>query len=266
MKIISFKNREQTDVSVLEQTAGFTLAPEYVTFLEQYNGGLIDEDCPVSLSIQGMDLFVDLSILFGLETDVPDFDIIYMNSVYEDDEPENALIIGGTVDGGLIFVVNQDDQQIVCYWDRNLTLDFSTEDANAYLISPSLSEFFRNFGGFEISEHTIQIKEGENTMIEKIDYLPLGSVIYLTGATGKLFITSRAILVKHGDQDVFFDYAGAAYPEGLISDQVVYFNHDGIAKVVFEGYKSEDDEIVVENIHRYIDEHPDLVRGDAKNW
>lgn len=266
MKIISFKKDEQVDVSVLENAAGFSLAPEYISFLEQYNGGLIDEDIPVSLSIQGLDVFVDLSILFGLNTEIRDFDIIYMNSVYEDDEPENALIIGGTADGGLIFVINEDNRQPVCYWDRNLTFAFSSQDANAYIISPSLSEFFRNLGDFEVSEHTIQLKKGENTMIEKIDYLPLGSVVYLKGATGKLFITSRAILVKHGEEEVFFDYAGAAYPEGLISDQVVYFNHDGIVKVVFEGYKSEEDEIVVENIHRYIDEHPELVKGDAKTW
>ena len=103
-------------------------------------------------------------------------------------------------------------------------------------------------------------------MIEKIDYLGLGTVVYLKGATEKLFITSRALIVKNGEKEVFFDYAGAPYPEGLVSDQIVYFNHDGIAKIVFEGYKSEDDEIVVRNIHEYLDEHPDLEKGDAKNW
>ncbi len=96
--------------------------------------------------------------------------------------------------------------------------------------------------------------------MEKINYYPLGSVVLLDGGIQKLLITSRGLIVNKDDEEVFYDYAGVPYPEGLVSDTLVYFNHDGVVKVVFEGYHDEDDEIVVNNINRYIELHPDIRR------
>ena len=75
-----------------------------------------------------------------------------------------------------------------------------------------------------------------------IDYLPLGSIVLLKNGVQKVLVISRAINVRNGENDFFFDYGGVAYPEGLIGDQMVYFNADKINKVVFKGYSDIDDE------------------------
>lgn len=89
-------------------------------------------------------------------------------------------------------------------------------------------------------------------MENKIEYLPLGSVVLLKGATKKLIIVARGLQINYNGKVQFFDYGGAQYPDGIMGDQLAYFNHDGISKVVFKGYSDEDDENVVENINRYL--------------
>ena len=65
---------------------------------------------------------------------------------------------------------------------------------------------------------------------------------------------------------MIFDYAGVTYPEGLVGDHVAYFNHIDVAKVVFEGFSDEADTITVDNINKYIADHPEIERGSVDNW
>ena len=63
----------------------------------------------------------------------------------------------------------------------------------------------------------------------------------------------------------FFDYGGSLYPQGIIGDQILYFNHEDIAKVVFEGYHDEDDEMMVENINKWYEES-NVPKGNPANF
>ncbi len=97
--------------------------------------------------------------------------------------------------------------------------------------------------------------------MERINYYPLGSVVLLDGGIQKLLITSRGLIVNQDGEEVFYDYAGVPYPDGLVSDTIAYFNHDGIVKVVFEGYHDDDDEVIVNNINRFLENNPDIKRA-----
>ncbi|QIM17370.1 DUF4176 domain-containing protein [Leucobacter insecticola] len=79
-------------------------------------------------------------------------------------------------------------------------------------------------------------------MNEKRPFLPLGSIVILNGSVKKLLIVSRGSIVE----DKFFDYGAFLYPEGMIDTNIAYFNHDDIMRVVFEGYRDADDELVLE--------------------
>lgn len=92
-------------------------------------------------------------------------------------------------------------------------------------------------------------------MDKQIHYLPLGSVVILKGGIKKLIIVARGLQIKYGEEDKFFDYGASEYPEGIVGDKLAYFNHDGIRKVVFEGYSDDDDKVVVDNINRFIAEN-----------
>lgn len=100
--------------------------------------------------------------------------------------------------------------------------------------------------------------------MEKIEFLPLGSIVYLKEGNKKVMIIARGLVAKNVDGHIFFDYGGVPYPEGLVDDQMAYFQHESITKVVFEGFKDLDDEATVEKINTYIENHSDIPKGDVK--
>lgn len=102
--------------------------------------------------------------------------------------------------------------------------------------------------------------------MERIDYVPLGSVVLLSGGTQKLLVVARALLVKSGDQTCFFDYGGVLYPEGLNSDRMAYFNHDGISRVIFRGFDDAENQNIVDSINKFLEENPNVPKGDPHTW
>ena len=96
--------------------------------------------------------------------------------------------------------------------------------------------------------------------MEKVNFLPLGSVVLLEGGIRKVLIISRGIRNKEGEEEVIYDYAGVIYPVCLVGDQMAYFNHNSIEQVVFEGYRDAEDETIVRGLNKYLAEHPELNR------
>lgn len=84
--------------------------------------------------------------------------------------------------------------------------------------------------------------------MEAPDFLPLGSIVIIKGSTKKVMIITRGIALSQEGGLRYYDYGGCLYPEGLVGDAVLYFNHEGIQKVVFEGYLDEDNDLVLANL------------------
>lgn len=81
--------------------------------------------------------------------------------------------------------------------------------------------------------------------------LPVGSVVYLIDGNQKLVIVNRGAIVEQEGQEVYFDYLGGIFPEGLNLEQVYYFNQEDIDEVVFEGYHDEEEERVSRLIEKW---------------
>lgn len=99
--------------------------------------------------------------------------------------------------------------------------------------------------------------------MEKTEYLPLGSIVVVSGGVRKYVIVARGLQVKVNGEDKFFDYGACMYPEGMVGDRLMYFQHSNIHKVVFQGFSDEDNEIMVENIQEAA-EHMDVKRADVR--
>ncbi|URZ08862.1 DUF4176 domain-containing protein [Clostridium felsineum] len=81
-------------------------------------------------------------------------------------------------------------------------------------------------------------------MMEEKGFLPLGSIVILKGAVKKLMIVSRANVLNNK----YFDYGAILYPEGMVDENVAYFNGKDIVKVVSEAYTDDDDDLMVEQL------------------
>lgn len=64
------------------------------------------------------------------------------------------------------------------------------------------------------------------------DILNVGSVVQLVGNTKPLMVVCRAIFVGDSNDQVFYDYGAVLYPEGMYDENMIYFYHDSIAKVL----------------------------------
>lgn len=98
------------------------------------------------------------------------------------------------------------------------------------------------------------------------ELLPLGSVVYLEEGKLALMIVSRQPLVDLGKGQIYFDYAAVSQILGLEPENIVYFNHENISKVVFTGYISDEEPRIQEAIAEWRDKHPDIPKGNVDNY
>lgn len=73
--------------------------------------------------------------------------------------------------------------------------------------------------------------------------LPLGSVVLLEEGLQKLVIVGRGAIYtdQQTEKDTFADYMAVLYPSGLNPETTIFFDHENIDKVVFEGYSDEEE-------------------------
>jgi len=97
--------------------------------------------------------------------------------------------------------------------------------------------------------------------MEKVEYLPLGSIVIIKGGVRKVLIIARGVGAKIDGETRLFDYSGCVYPDGMVGENTLLFNHSEIQKVIFKGYTDEDEELMVENINVWI-KQSDFKKGD----
>ena len=91
--------------------------------------------------------------------------------------------------------------------------------------------------------------------MEKAYILPLGTVVRLKEGSLPIMIVGRAPLYEDNGKMGYCDYAAVFYPQGLVdSSQFLFFNHEDIEEIIFEGYRSEEEvafaEAYEENIQK----------------
>lgn len=77
---------------------------------------------------------------------------------------------------------------------------------------------------------------------------PLGTVVLLKEGLQKLLIVGRGAIFPNPStgEEQFSDYVSVLYPVGLDPNQTIFFNHTDIDKVIFEGYKDDEEERFLE--------------------
>lgn len=101
--------------------------------------------------------------------------------------------------------------------------------------------------------------------MENIEYLPLGSIVILEGGIKKVMIVAVGMGGQLEQQIHYFEYGGSLYPEGLMGDAVLFFNHENIQEVIWRGYTDQEDETIKENLQKWISESG-YTKGDPSKW
>ena len=82
---------------------------------------------------------------------------------------------------------------------------------------------------------------------------PIGSVVKLKGSPKSVMIIGFCQTdAEHPEND--YDYLGVLYPEGFVgSGSQFFFNADAIESVVFEGYQSDELNVLKERIAAFFE-------------
>ena len=116
-----------------------------------------------------------------------------------------------------------------------------------------------------------KFNERDDSRMEKVDFLPLGTLVVLNGSIKKVMIALRAVYVPVNEDETdikYFEYGAVLYPEGLVDGQLVYFNSEDVYKVIAVGYTDADDELLVEEINEALEKvenEPKKVTEIAEN-
>lgn len=263
MIIKKFGKGSTEKIIQLEQKFNITLPKQYKEFLQKYNGGEIIPELGEGIVLPVINYIVKPRVLFGIDTEIEENSIDYWMKCKVKDLPEKSLIIGRDGHGGFfVLLTSIEDKIIPIFWDDGNEVGLSNKNANSHILYDDFDDFWNGLDAKKI----IDINEKGKKEMDRIDYLPLGSVVLLEEGVQKLLITSRGMNVKNGNNILYFDYAGVPYPQGLVNDEIVYFNHENIRKIVFKGFTDEDDVVIVDSINNYLEKNPDIVRGNADNW
>lgn len=92
-------------------------------------------------------------------------------------------------------------------------------------------------------------------MEKREKFLPIGSVVLLSGGTKKAMITGFCS-ISDDDKTKIYDYCGCIYPEGyLTSNQICLFNHDQIEEIFYIGYEDEEEKEFKESLKEVLEEY-----------
>ena len=93
----------------------------------------------------------------------------------------------------------------------------------------------------------------------------LGTILYLKDGRAKVMIINRGPIVEKEGISFLYDYAGCVYPIGMNPEQVLYFNEENIDKVLFEGYRDEDEQRFEELYNKSVEDLGDSVMKGLPN-
>lgn len=94
------------------------------------------------------------------------------------------------------------------------------------------------------------------------EYLPVGSVVLLNGATKKTVIIG-ILQFNSEKQERVYDYLGVPYPEGYIGNGSSYlFNNSDIKEIIFRGYENEERQNMLELIKMMYQETEKVVTAE----
>ena len=111
--------------------------------------------------------------------------------------------------------------------------------------------------------------------MEKMDILPVGTFVQLKNDPKTYMIIGRGVMINE-PEEAMADYSACMIPEGLINDNILYFDHGVIEKVIQLGWISPDEKEMVDYLNTRFREYKgkrikainikDLLKEEELEW
>lgn len=135
-----FNGANNSIINQFENYVKMKLPKDYREFLLNTNGGHFDEEIH-TFWVEELQQNIGIDVLFGLNQ-VRSLCLNDWYDEYSEDLLENTIIIGDSINSGLILLIWQDDWKGIFLWDHCLELEQSTEEDCLYRIADQFDLFF----------------------------------------------------------------------------------------------------------------------------
>ena len=139
MILEGFKKINEEQIARAENTLNISFHLDYKDFILSNNGMCAEGELGIALPLNQEIIAID--ILYGIDTETENCNILEWTQEYKEDLPENTLIIGDDVLMGFFILVCKGEDKGVYYYDHAYNLESSDENGNTYFIANSFEEF-----------------------------------------------------------------------------------------------------------------------------
>lgn len=139
----SFGKVKEESIQKIENLFHVVLPEDYTKFLLDFNGGVILNTEPGGVYLKDIAQFINIDVLYGIDTGKSECDIEYWTDKYFDDLLENTIIIGDSLQHGFIVMICVGENAGVYYYDDSYYFEESNDEGNVYWIAENFEEFWK---------------------------------------------------------------------------------------------------------------------------
>ena len=139
----SFGKVKEESIQKIENLFHVVLPDDYTKFLLDFNGGVILNTEPGEVYLKDIAQFINIDVLYGIDTGKSECDIEYWTDKYFDDLLENTIIIGDSLQHGFIVMICVGENAGVYYYDDSYYFEESNDEGNVYWIAENFEEFWK---------------------------------------------------------------------------------------------------------------------------
>ena len=139
----SFGKVKEESIQKIENLFHVVLPEDYTKFLLDFNGGVILNTEPGEVYLKDIAQFINIDVLYGIDTGKSECDTEYWTDKYFDDLLENTIIIGDSLQHGFIVMICVGENAGVYYYDDSYYFEESNDEGNVYWIAENFEEFWK---------------------------------------------------------------------------------------------------------------------------
>ena len=139
-----FGGEISTDIADYENKVKMQIPCEYKEFLMRTNGGQFVDEVH-TFWVNELKQEIGMDVLFGFNH-TRSLCLTEWYEEYSDELPENTIIIGNSINAGLILMIWQEEWKGIFLWDHCLDLEQSTEEDCLYRIADRFDLFYNMLG------------------------------------------------------------------------------------------------------------------------
>ena len=139
----SFGKVKEEFIQKIENLFHVVLPEDYTKFLLDFNGGVILNTELGEVYLKDIAQFINIDVLYGIDTGKSECDIEYWTDKYFDELLENTIIIGDSLQHGFIVMICAGENAGVYYYDDSYYFEDSNDEGNVYWIAENFEEFWK---------------------------------------------------------------------------------------------------------------------------